>query len=171
MRDAFRGTERLCRSRPGAIGRGMRRLALALCQILVALPAAARDPDRLSFLIASRHVDARSAFQEVNPGVILTWEGRPGLSLAGYYNSYGRLSVAAAVTWPVFERGELQVDLFAGGAWYPRDGRRFAAHLGDVVPIGGVQARWRNAFVQVIPSDGVETDAIVGFGVTFEVPR
>ena len=146
--------------------------ALALPLLLAVLPTdVAADPDRLSFLIASKHVDARSQFQEVNPGVVLTWEGRPGLSLAGYYNSYGRLSVAAALAWPVFERGEFQLDLFAGGAWYPKDGRRFGVHLGDVVPIGGVQVRWRNAFVPVIPSDGVETDAIIGLGVTFEVPR
>ena len=147
------------------------RTVFASMAALAALAApAAADPDRLSFLIASKHVDARTAFNETNPGVILTWEGRPGLSLRSYYNSYGRLSFAAAVTWVVVERGDFQLDLFAGGAFYPRDGRRFLVSLGDVVPIGGVQARWKNAFVQVIPSDGVETDAIIGLGLTFELP-
>ena len=135
----------------------------------------AAGPDRLSLLAVARHVDPKSDFERVVPGVFLTWEGIAGgpldLSAGLYRNSYARRSVALALAWPVWRRDEAQVDLFLGAALYPEDGRRFAVHLGDVVPIGGVQLRWRSLFAQVIPSDGVETDAIVTLGVSIPLGR
>ena len=38
---------------------------------------------------------------------------------------------------------------------------------GDAVPLAGVQTRYRNAFVQLIPAGGQSLDALVTFGLTF----
>ena len=88
-------------------------------------------------------------------------------SVGAYRNSYGRASIAATAGYSFLQRGDLDLSVFGGVALYPKDGRNFAVHAGDFVPIGGLQARYRNAFMQVIPSDGLSTDAIVSFGVTF----
>jgi hypothetical protein len=39
----------------------------------------------------------------------------------------------------------------------------------DVIPLAGLQGRYKNLFVQVIPSDGVTADVIVTAGVTYAV--
>lgn len=148
------------------------RAALALLLSLLPLAAHA-GPDRVSVLLASRHVDAASAFNEVNPGVFLTWEevawgGRLDATLGVFHNSYERTSVAATLAWPVWEPAPwAEVALFGGIAHYPDDGRRFAVHAGDFVPLGGLQWRAGHVFGQVIPLDGVEADAILTVGVTF----
>ena len=61
--------------------------------------------------------------------------------------------------------------LFAGAAYYPDDGLRVSVHLGDLVPLGGVQAIWGPAFVQFNPQDGGEADAVVTFGLTVPLGR
>ena len=141
---------------------------LAVLLASAASPLAA-DPDRLSFLLGSHHIDAAGNFQEFNPGVFLTWERRLDYSLGIYRNSYDRLSVAGTLAWPVYETGDFQLDLFGALALYPKDGRRFEISFGDVILLGGLQMRYRNAFLQVIPSDGGEVDAIVSFGLTFDL--
>ena len=148
------------------------RIFPALCLALAPLAAQA-GPDRVSFLLGSRHIDAASEFNEVNPGVFLTWEdavweGRLDASVGAFHNSYERVSLAATLAWPVWEPAPwAEVALFGGVAYYPEDGRRFAVHAGDLVPLGGVQWRAGNVFGQVIPLDGVEADAILTVGVTF----
>lgn len=144
---------------------GMARF-LILLLLLGAGPAVA-GPDRASLLIGSRHIDPRGQFEEVNPGLFLTWEGRLDLTLGVYRNSYGRTSTAAMLGLPLWRRGEAEVEAFAGLAHYPVNGREFLIHVGDVVPLGGLQLRWRNLFGQVIPLDGGVADAVVTFGVTF----
>lgn len=144
---------------------------MILALAIFALPAQA-GPDRLSFLLGSHHVDAASEFEEVNPGVFLTWEdaamnGTLDLTAGVFRNSYDRGAAAVTLAFPVWETGAWQVDLFAGLAWYPEDGRRFRVSAGDVVPLGGLQVRWRNLFVQAIPQDGVEADLVLSFGVSF----
>jgi hypothetical protein len=129
------------------------------------LPAVA-GPDRVSFLFGSHHLAASSDFEELNPGVFLTWDRRLDYSVGVFRNSYGRGAIAALAALPVYERGAFQLDLFAGAAYYPEDGRRFRAHLGDIIPMGGLQMRYGYAFAQIIPSDGRDADAIVSFGVT-----
>ena len=122
----------------------MTRFALIPAALLAtSLPAAADGPDRVGVLLASKHIEARSDFNEINPGVILTWQPeRLGASLALYRNSYDRTSVAGAVSFAVW-KGELggfdsQLDVFAGAAWYPEDGRRFAVYVGDFIVSAGV---------------------------------
>lgn len=136
----------------------------------LALPAHA-DPDRLSLLLGSAHIGG-DGFDGRNLGLFATWEDRAlGLdySLGAYRNSYGRASIAATAALPVAEWDDGALSLFAGAALYPQDGRRFAAHVGDVVPIGGVQIRQRNLFLQIMPSDGAAVDAVIAGGITWEI--
>ena len=45
----------------------------------------------------------------------------------------------------------------------------FRMHAGDVVPIGGLQVQHRNAFLQIMPSDGGAVDAVIAMGLTFSL--
>lgn len=138
--------------------------------IVTAFAASAHaGPDRVSILIGSHHVAATDRFEEINPGLFLTWEDRGGLdwSAGVYHNSYGRTSVAATAALPLNRGGKVEFSLFAGAALYPEDGRRFRYHAGDVVPVFGLQVRAGPVFAQVIPSDGKATAAIISFGLTF----
>lgn len=133
--------------------------------------AAAAGPDRLSVLLGSHHVGG-SGFDGRNPGLFLTWEERgPGfdLTLGAYRNSYGRGSVVATAALPVLRWREGALSLFAGAAWYPGNGRNFRVQVGDLVPIGGVQIRHRNVFVQILPSDGRHTRAVIAGGITYQI--
>jgi hypothetical protein len=127
-------------------------------------------PDRASLLLGSRHINPAEDFDQVNPGLFLTWEGRRvDLTLGVYHNSYGRVSTAATLGFTLWQHGEAEAGVFAGLAHYPGNGRAFLVHAGDVVPVGGLQLRWRNLFGQVIPLDGGVADAVVTFGVTFRL--
>lgn len=132
----------------------------------------AADPDRVSILLGSHHVGADFDFNEVNPGVFLTWEGENvDWSFGAYENSYSHTSVAATAYLPLIEWDGGEAGPFAGLALYPETGRYQQAHIGDVIPIGGLQVRHGNAFVQVIPAFGNGADVIVGLGVTFDLDR
>lgn len=145
----------------------MRPILTAMLIVLTSLPAAAKGPDRISFLAGSKHINPGSDFNEFNPGVFLSWGESDSFSVGTYHNSYGRQSVAATYTWDIAGNDFIDVGLFAGAALYPEDGRRFAIHLGDVVPFGGLQLRVGHVFANVIPGDGKEVDGIIGFGLTF----
>ncbi len=140
--------------------------ALALPIALLLAPPVAADPDRLSVLLGSQHPGAKRSYEQINPGLFLTWEDRAlGLdySVGLFRNSYGRGSVAATAALPVIERGRFQAALFGGLAVYPGNGDNFALHAGDLVPIAGVQARLGPGFVQVMPGEDM---AVVAFGMT-----
>jgi len=131
-------------------------------------------PDRASVLLASHHVNASQRFEEINPGLFLTWEDRAfGLdySLGAYRNSYGRGSAAAFAALPVVRWREGEISFSLGAAYYPGNGRTFRLHAGDVVPMAGLQLRHRALFVQVLPSDGRHTAAVVAAGLTFPLKR
>lgn len=134
--------------------------------LLCLLATAATAQDRVSILAGSHHFGASVEFQESNPGLFLTWDR---VTVGAYVNSYDRQSVALTYALPVMSGDDWSVDLFGGAAWYSGNGRGFAVHVGDIVPIGGVQARYRNVFVQLLPSDGKATDAIIAFGLTFDL--
>ncbi len=150
----------------------MLRFLLPVLAGLAAAPAAAAPPDRLSVLIGSYHASPGQDFEEFNPGLFLTWEG-PVLdsSIGAYRNSYGKGAVAVAAAWPFLEGEHYALSLFLGAAYYPEDGRRFRYHLGDIVPLGGLQARAGPLFFQAIPGDGDEADAVFSFGVTMPLGR
>lgn len=128
-------------------------------------------PDRASILLGSYHAGAPIEFEETNPGIFLTWEKDVlDWSVGVYRNSFGKTSMAVTAALPVATWEDGEASLFAGLALYPGDGRYFAVHAGDVVPIGGVQVRHHHLFVQVIPSDGKVVDAIFAAGLTFPMP-
>lgn len=139
-----------------------------IASALIAAPAAAQD--RATVLLGSHHVDASYDFEEVNPGLILTWDRDPlDWSVGVYRNSYGRVSTAAFAALPVIE-GDLSVSLIGGLAHYPENGRRFAISVGDWVPMIGLHARTGPLSVLILPSDGKATDAIIAVGFTWEIP-
>lgn len=139
--------------------------------VLLLLAAPAHAQDRMSVLVGSTHIGG-SGYDGRNPGLFLSWD-RAGLewSLGAFRNSYGRGSVAATIGLPVARWARGQASLFAGVAWYPKDGRRFRANLGEVVPVGGVQIRQGSWFVQIMPSDGRPVRAILSTGLTFPIHR
>lgn len=126
---------------------------------------ASAGPDRLSLLVGSKHVGAEREFNEQNPGLFATWENRGAfdLSLGVYENSFSNVSIAATAALPVYEKGEFQASVFGGLALYPGDGDEFLVHAGDVVPLGGLQVRYRNVFVQAMPAGDM---TVVAAGLT-----
>ncbi|MEY8838577.1 hypothetical protein AB9K41_06065, partial [Cribrihabitans sp. XS_ASV171] len=122
----------------------------------------------------SHHVGATRNFEEFNPGLILVWDemvwrGNLDLAVAGYRNSYGDGSLAVSLAYPFVKTEDWGLDLFGGVAWYPGNGNQFSHAIGDAVPIAGLQARYRNVFVQAIPAGGQSADAVLSFGLTFSM--
>ena len=111
-----------------------------------------------------------SDFDETNPGVFLTWEEANGSALnvtvGVFENSYSRTATTVLASYPFMERGALELSVFGGVAHYPEDGRNFRVSIGDVVPIAGLQVQVGPTFVQVLPGDGDQADAVFSFGVT-----
>lgn len=70
-----------------------------------------------------------------------------------------------------YERDATRVDVFAELAHYPGHGRKTAPAIGDFIPLAGVRVQHRGLFLLAIPSDGEVTDAIFGFGVSFDLNR
>lgn len=135
------------------------------------LPAAAwAGPDRASILLGSHHFNPKEDFQEFNPGLFLTWEGKFNVSAGVYYNSYERVGGLVALGYDFWEGEHYAVGVFGGVALYPGDGNRFDVSVGNFVPLAGLNARYRNVFVQLLPGNGNTTDGVVTFGLTFELP-
>lgn len=125
-------------------------------------------PDRIALHLGSHHAGATTEFEEVNPGVFLSWD-RPKnvtFSVGAFRNSYGRGSIAATAA-KTFYRGEnTAAAIFAGLAHYPGNGNNFSHAVGDFVPLAGLQFHYRNVFVNVMPGDGEVADGIFSFGIT-----
>ncbi|MFD1914106.1 hypothetical protein [Halodurantibacterium flavum] len=137
---------------------------LAILALALAAPAEAA-PDHVSVLTGSWHVSATTEFTEFNPGVFLTWDQDPvHWSVGAYRNSYGRLSTAVLAGVPLLIEDAFEVHLVGGVALYPRDGRSFAVHAGDFVPLGGLQIRYGATLINIFPSDGTFADAVVSMG-------
>jgi hypothetical protein len=141
---------------------------IRVAAIMLCLSGPCVAQDRVSILMGSHHVGATVDFEETNPGIFLTWDR---VTFGTYVNSYGRQSLAATYASPVLGGEDWSVELFAGAAYYPENGRGFAVHLGDVVPIGGLQIHYGNLFAQILPSDGKATDAILTVGITLDLSR
>lgn len=144
------------------------RILMLMITLLLTTPASAQD--RASVLLGALHPGG-TGFESVTPGLILTWEDRGGLdlSLAAYRNSYGRGSIAAMAGLPLARWHNGALSLTAGIAWYPGDGRRFAVHAGDVVPLVGLQVRYRHLFALILPGDGRTHAATIAAGITFPI--
>ena len=144
------------------------KILVLVCALL--LPASAlAGPDRVSFLLGSEHFNATEDFQEFNPGVFLTWERTFDYSIGVYYNSYEEVSPIVSVGYDFWEGDNWAIGAFAGLALYPGDGDRFEIAVGDVILLGGLQARFGNVFAQLIPGNGQSTDGVLAVGLTFEL--
>ena len=136
---------------------------------LVLPPAGHANPDRISFLVGTEHVNASRDFQEFNPGVFLTWEHNLNYSVGVFYNSYEEVSLLGSIGYDYEIARDFDVGAFAAIALYPGDGDEFRYSAGDLVPLVGLQARYKNVFVQFLPADGESLDALFTFGLTFEL--
>lgn len=150
----------------------MKQAVLAATLAVSGVTAAEAGPDQVSILLGSYHVGATRDFEEFNPGVILTWkellwQNRLDVGFGIFRNSYGDASVVATTALPLVRDRNWGLDLFAALATYPGEGDQFSHSIGDVVPIAGLQARYRNVFVQAIPSGGNSVDATLTYGLTF----
>ena len=136
-----------------------------LLSALLAPSAAVAGPDRVSVLVGSRHLGTEFEFNEVNPGLFLTWElERFDVTVGAYHNSYSKQSFAASVAYPLLRGDDWSVDAFAGLATY------FGTTNPDIVPMAGLQARYGPAFVQYVPVPGGQyISGLISFGLTFEI--
>lgn len=128
----------------------------------VAGPASAIEETKtvrpyLAFNLASNHIGAARAYNEINPGIgfgLAFSVGRGEISpeIGAYKNSFSRRSTYAAVTYdlPVAELSpttELRLGGFLGLVHYPGDTQKFrdggAIMVGDAVMLAGISATWR----------------------------
>lgn len=92
--------------------------------------------------------------------------------VGAFYNSYEKISLSAFAAVPLYRTEDVSIDLFGDLAWYPGTGLTFpVTSADDVIPTAGLQGRYNNLFVQIIPSDGVAADVIITAGVTYAVDR
>lgn len=136
--------------------------------LMIMAGPAMSGPDRVAIHLGSHHAGASAEFEEVNPGVFLSWD-RPNditLSIGAFRNSYGRGSVAATAAKTFYRGKNTAASVFAGLAHYPGNGNDIRHAIGDFVPLAGLQLHYRRMFVNVMPGDGDTVDAIFSFGVT-----
>jgi len=115
--------------------------------------------------MGSKHLGTEYEFNEVNPGLFLTWELEDfDVSVGAYLNSYSKSSVAASVAYPLLRGEDWSVDVFAGAATY------FGTTNSDIVPLAGIQGRYGPLFAQYMPIPGGQyISGLVSFGVTFDL--
>lgn len=144
-------------------------MCISLCTTAEASPILTK-PDRLSFSISSNHIGAVVQYNERNPGVFVTWEHpHHDINVGAYKNSFSKLSVLSTVSLQMYKTEDFSFEVFVGGAYYPEDGRTFALHVGDFIPLGGLQVRYKNIFSQIIPMNSPNAKAILTFGVSFSL--
>jgi hypothetical protein len=127
------------------------------------------DPDRISILMGSEHTGVPGGvFSEVNPGVLLTWEGDAVDWTAGVFrNSYGDWSPAVFASFGLAEWEGGEVAALAGLARY----EHMTAYVGvPVAPMVGLHLRHGNAFLNVMPM-GKDVPLVISGGVTFELAK
>lgn len=145
----------------------MRFVCLVVLFLVALAPALSAGPDRISVHLGSVHVNAQEDFEEFNPGLFLSWDRQLSYTFGAFRNSYGDLSVAATAAVPILHRPTYRMQVFGGLAYYPDNGRNFRVNFGDVVPVAGLRLFYRNAFVQFLPGDGNQADAVFSFGFSF----
>ena len=136
---------------------------LLCCFFAITRPAYADIvPDYWGVSIASYHVDPKWDFNETNPGIFAFWEVTEStdFSLGIYHNSFSRVSVSTVFFTEFLSTENVDFSILYGLAYYPEDGRYFAAHVGNIVPVGGISADFGRVSIQFIPSDGNITDGI-----------
>lgn len=150
-------------------------LLLAAAPRFVAAEGARLGPDRIYLPLASHHTMSPGTFgltawEKVNPGLILSWEDRgPGgqfdLGVGLVRNSLGIVSPTVSVGLIRAISEDLDLGVTGSFVYYGGDGDLFDGHIGGgVFLVPALQARYKSAFAQLIPSKG----GVVGlFGLTF----
>lgn len=123
-------------------------------------------PELISIHAGSYHVNPARDFEEFNPGIFLTWNRSLDWSIGAYRNSYGELSLAGTAGYAFYDDGDTRLSLFGGVAYYDQAEARFGTSFGDLVPLAGLRVEHGPFFLQVIPLDGGEADAILSFGIS-----
>lgn len=144
-------------------------------------------PDRAYLTFGSQHLNVDPAdfglvrWNEVNPGLILTWEDRGpwGLnySLGAFQNSFADLSLYAATsrTWAIGTAG-WRLGWVLGLANYGDNARFVRSQIGQSgwIVTGGAQIEFRNFFVQIQPAGtqrGGGQGAILVTGISFALGK
>ena len=134
-------------------------------------------PDRVYLPFASHHTMpasryGRDRWEEVNPGLILGWEDRgPGrlfdLGAGVIRNSHGIVAPTLSLGVSAPLTGRAEVGLTGSLVYYGGDGDIFDGHVGGgVFLVPALQARYGNAFAQLIPASG---GPVLLFGLTFPI--
>lgn len=146
----------------------MTRLLLAL--LCLATPA---YPFGLEATIGSHHILATEDFEERNWGLGVYHDlgDRWTVSGGAYRNSYGDTSVYALAErrmTTVSVLGQpVDVDLFGGVAHYPGAEAKGLPHLGELVPVFGVQAEAGPVVLGFVPAINDVAKGIVTLRVRF----
>ena len=142
--------------------------AVIVGTLFAASTANAADLERVSISLGSRHIGKPNTLNETNPGVFFTWGdviGPIDITAGAYVNSYSNTSATLTASYDFLAWDDGALGAFAGVAFYPEHGERALPCCGGFVPMGGLQARQGNLFVQVVPTRSV----VVTFGLTFEM--
>lgn len=160
-------------------------LALALSTAAALAPAWAEPrphlpaPDRVYMPLASRHAMPPEAFghdrwEEVNPGLVLSWENRgPGravdLGVGVIRNSLGIVSPTISIGVSGALTDKFDVGVTGSLVYYGAEGDLASGHVGGgVMFVPALQARFGAGFVQLIPTP----EGAVGLaGLTFPIGR
>jgi len=147
------------------------KLAIAIC---LAATSAQADivPDRVSILAGSKHFGTHGYdFNEVNPGLALTWDfDRTDITVGAYRNSFNEMSYTLTVGYDLIKTDALEVGPFIGLATYKGYTDWFPVSWGDVVPVGGVQAVWYpggpvGLSARLMPGGAKKLPLIAAFGL------
>lgn len=147
------------------------KLVLAGLTAILSNAQAEAGPDRLSVLLGSEHIGATRDFEEFNPGLFLIWTNalwgdRLDYGFGAFRNSYGDGSAALLTAYPFVRTKNWGLEVFGALAWYPNNGDQFSHAIDDIVPVAGLQARYRFLFMQVLPAGGQGVDATVTYGLS-----
>ena len=146
---------------------------------------AALAPDRVYLSFGSRHLNidptqfGRAAWNEINPGVIFSWQDRGRLgfnyNLGVFQNSYADATayLGAGNTWAL-GNGDWRVGWVLGLAHYGTNAALIRSQIGTSgwIVTGGAQLEYRNLFVQLQPAGpqrGGGQGAVLVTGLTFDL--
>jgi hypothetical protein len=136
----------------------------SIATLLVLSTSAQSDgisPDRFYLSLVSYHagiepkIFGREQWNEVNPGVVLTWEDRIlklDYSAGLFKNSFDDFSTYFSVSTFFYTREYLSIGGYLALADYGENVIYFPATIGSFAAIPGLQINYLNTFVQLQPA-------------------